>query len=196
MPLNRTILLFLALIFASPLHAQKAPPASAFFSVDGGIYVVPADFFEDTYGTPYGSILGASVGFPLSRRLYMFGIVSYFFKDQGRLVDMKMLQVGFKYGIPIPYEMTVDLLGGIARLDGNMTYPNSGNPPGKAIGNFLFGGFGGIGLEKKLPNFPVVFTTHAIRNMRHEEYPEYFDDFSGMRLTLGVRYYLPPPGSR
>ena len=158
--------------------------------------MVPADFFEDTYDSSYGSILGASVAFPLSRRLYMFGIVSYFFKDQGRFVDMKMLQGGFRYGIPIPNEMTIELLGGLVRLDGEMTYPNSGDPPGKAIGNFLFGGFGGIGLEKKLPNFPVVFTTHAIRNMRHEEYPEYFDDFSGMRITFGMRYYLPPPGSR
>jgi hypothetical protein len=196
MLLKRTILLLLALGFTSPLHAQKTPPASAYFSVDGGIYVVPARHFEAGYGRSYGSVIGVEAGFPFSRRLYLHGRYSFLFKELGESVDLKLSNVGLKYAIPVFDIMKLEILGGLFRIDGERDTPNSGNPPGKEKGAFAFGGYLGMGVEKNLPNLPIALSAQFLRHMNHEVVTEWLDDFSGARITVGVRYYLPPPGRR
>lgn len=196
MPQKRAILLWIALAFASSTHAEMKPPASAFFSADGGMYVVPARHFEAGYGRSFGSVIGVEAGFPFSRRLYIHGKYSLLFKELGESVDLKLANVGLKYAIPVFDIMNVEILGGLFRIDGERDTPNSGNPPGKEKGTFAFGGYLGLGVEKKLSNLPIAYSAQFLRHMNHEVVSEWMDDFSGARITIGVRYFLPPPGSK
>ncbi len=199
MSIRITLVLICLFIFAgrNPLLAQLHDDysKSAFFTTDGGIYVVPHEHFKNIYGSTFGSVLGAGAGFPLSGRLYMHGLVSYFFKSDDR-VEMRMINAGLKYAILVFDDMTVELQGGFVRVDGKRIYPNTGTPPASEEGTFVFGGYAGLGIERKLPHMPVSITGQAFHNVSHKDFLKWGSDFDGIRISIGARYYLPPPGGK
>lgn len=180
-------------IGSAAVLAQSLQPASVFLSVNGGVYTPEGSDFSDYYGSNIGPTFGVAVGFPLGKRLYLYGKLSRFFKNTENEIEMWITNAGLKYAFPIAEHTFLEVMGGFARagVEEKIRQQDGSYSTSKGVG--IFGLFGGLAIEQRLQNLPLSITGEVFQNISHKDLRNLMGDFDGTNITIGVRYYLPPP---
>src|ERR1035437_4123175 len=94
--MNKTIkhLLFLLIIISFQIHSQQTNLKSVFVSANFGIYSIAQNQFEREFNSSIGFAPAITLGLPLSTSTYLFGKVTYFFKNGVPLIGTYEIQNG------------------------------------------------------------------------------------------------------
>ena len=166
---------------------------SAFISVESGGYLVASNKFGDIFGSQTGPIFGASAAFPLGKRLYLYGRLSYFTKNNTNEIEAWITNAGLKYSFHIKEKLSMELSSGFAKAGVKERTRNSNGTYGTSEGIGMYGGFVSLGFERKFEELPLALHIGITHNSSIEDLKALLRVIDGTSLTLGIRYYLPPP---
>lgn len=201
----------LLFLYAESSHSQPVTSGSAFVSANAGAFVVSHKDFGDMYGSNRNLAFGVDFGYPLTEIIHLYGKLTYFSNSgvpvryfrpfpgyreldgsaryrqmtgnaglQFRAIDFKKFVFAIQGGLS--YAIVRERI----RIEADRGIPESTN----VYRTGAYGFFGGLGLERRLGISP--FSTFFIiqYNIIHRHVTTDVGNFSGLNLSLGLRYHI------
>ncbi len=207
-------LIFFFLYFSGFLYAQETNLKSPFVSANFGAFVIAKDQFEKEYNSKTGPSLGISGGVPLSERMYIFGKVSYFFKNGAPVIYTYSFQngkpvlvseskdgtakfhewiinAGLLYNIFLSKDYTLGIKSGATfvilfeeRKRSNGSFYSTSEGKG------LLGFFTGINVERNFDNSQFSIVGDVQYNFSNKDISSFVGNYGGLNIMLGLKYYF------
>ena len=208
-------ILFLMMFFISILvFPQNNNSKSVFISAHSGIFLTSIENFDKTYDSNLGLVYGLGIGLPLSTRSYIYGKATLFSKTGTPLIQTYnfvngtpvlvsetregtasftqwLINGGFLYNFFLDPDWTLALNGGVTySIVSEEQKNNSGAVRLSVDGSGVFGFFFGAVLEKNFDQSPFSIFFEPQFNFMRSDVLNYTDNYGGLNLNLGLRYYF------
>ena len=212
--IQKKILFLLMFSISTIIFPQNNNLKSVFFSAHSGIFLTSIENFDKTYDSNLGLVYGLGIGLPLSTRSYIYGRATLFSKTgtpliqtydfvNGTLVLVSetrdgtasftqwIINGGFLYNFFLDPDWTLGLNGGITySIVSEEQKNNSGAVRLSVDGSGVFGFFVGAVLEKNFDQSPISIFFEPQFNFMRSDVLNYTDNYGGLNLNLGLRYYF------
>lgn len=203
---------YLVAIFFCSSFPQEKQPKSTFFSTSLGFYRIDDNNFSKVYGSNSGLTPSITLGLPIFSDVYMFGKVTYFYKEgvpiinhyswengslreyqtQNGEISFKefIIDGGFFLKIFLSPEYAIDLMGGIVYFNISEKGKTSDNVHISNSPEGIFGPFLGVGVERNFGKSPFSLSAELQYGL---SFPQFFHldrGYGGISGTMGLRFYF------
>lgn len=211
---KKILLLVLVIIASRSIYAQGENLKSAYLSVHSGIFLNSIEDFDKTYDSQFGFVYGLGVGLPLSTRSYIYVKATLFSKSGTPVIQTYSIVNGtpvlisesregsasftqwivngvFLYNFFLSRDWTLGLNGGITYSIVSEEQKNKSGAVSLSVdGSGVFGFVVGAVLEKNFVQSPISIFFEPQFNFMRSDVLNYTDNYGGLNLNLGVRYYF------
>ena len=187
---------------------------SVFISTHSGIFLTSIENFDKTYDSNLGLVYGLGIGLPLSTRSYIYGKATLFSKSGTPVIQTYsivngtpvlvsesregsasftqwLINGGFLYNFFLSQDLTLGVNAGITySIVSEEQKNNSGSVRLSVDGSGVFGFFFGAVLEKNFDQIPISIFFEPQYNFMRSDVLNYTENYGGLNLNLGIRYYF------